>query len=133
MGSRLPPASHEGNLLKPGVFGLNSDSYFTLLFNHSSTTQPSGKILSLTPDVGKMSPEDLNATVILTNFDNQNSHLRLSKTDSGSMLSVFGSVPIATLSTLDGEPTSGGTSVLPLPDYSEDDGSVAAPTLCKSK
>lgn len=123
----------ENNLLKPGVFGFNTDSYFTLLFNSSLKTKPRGSIISLTPDVGKMSSADLNATVILTNFDNQNSPLKLSKTDSGSMLSVFGTVPIATLSTLDGEPTSGGTSVLPLPSYSEDDASVASPTLCKSR
>jgi hypothetical protein len=123
----------ENALLKPGVFGFNTDSYFTLLFNNSSTTNPRGSIISLTPDVGQMSPADLNATVILTNFDNQNSQLKLSKTDSGSMLSVFGTVPIATLSTLDGEPTSGGTSILPLPSYSEDYASVATPTLCKSR
>lgn len=129
----------DNSFAKPGVFGLTRESYFTILFNSSqreggalaAANTRQGNILEVAPSLGTLSPTEFNNQVILLNFDNQNGRLRLSKSDSGSMLSVFGTVPIASLSTLDQEPTSGGTSILPLPTHSEDEEPVATTSRCK--
>ncbi|MEN9810877.1 MAG: hypothetical protein RLZZ488_2444 [Pseudomonadota bacterium] len=42
------------------------------------------------------------------------------KGDSGTVLNVFSGYPVAVLSTVDGEPTSGGASITPLPEPNED-------------
>jgi hypothetical protein len=61
--------------------------------------------------------------------------LWISKKDSGSLFSIFGVVPAGVLSTYNGEPTSGGASVLPLP-VSVDSESVSssdAEAACTSR
>ena len=55
----------------------------------------------------------------------------LMKKDSGSILSVLGIVPVAALSTIDGEPTSGGASITPLPEVDNEE--IAGTTSTCSK
>ena len=61
--------------------------------------------------------------------------LWISKKDSGSLFSIFGVVPAGVLSTYNGEPTSGGASILPLPVSvnSESVSSSDAEAACTSR
>lgn len=68
----------------------------------------------------QMSPAALNGQAIMLNFDPKKSQLFLMQKDSGSTLNFLDIFPLATLTTLDGEPTSGGAGVLPLPPVSDE-------------
>lgn len=110
-----------------GLFGLNNESYFGLSYNQKVETSlaPKAAVAALTSSIGSLSPASFNPEVIMLNFENGKSEINLVKTDSGSILSVFGFLPVGTLSTLDGEATSGGASVTPLPEVPpEDDSNV---------
>lgn len=61
-------------------------------------------------DVGK------NRKAMLFSFIPASEKMFLTKKDSGSLLYIFGNIPFAAMSTLDGEPTSGGASITPLPE-----------------
>lgn len=62
----------------------------------------------------------LNKQAIMFNYDQDKSKLFLMKKDSGSTLNFLNIFPLATLTTLDGQPTSGGASVLPLPPVQDE-------------
>jgi hypothetical protein len=67
------------------------------------------------------SGKSLNHDVFLVNYDAGAQGINPVKGASGSILSIFGSIPAALLSTVDGEATSGGAGVTPLPEISDDD------------
>lgn len=86
--------------------------------------------------IGSLSPESLNPEVMMLNFENLKNGVGLLKTDSGSILSIFGFLPVGTLTTVDGEATSGGASITPLPavppeDVSSDDSKKREQVVCK--
>ncbi|MBM3381772.1 MAG: hypothetical protein FJY29_04965 [Betaproteobacteria bacterium] len=58
--------------------------------------------------------------VFIFDYDPAVAHFSFAKGDSGSLLNIFGGYPVAALSTVDGEPTSGGTAILPLPELDEE-------------
>ncbi|NBO38714.1 hypothetical protein EBU99_09035 [bacterium] len=57
--------------------------------------------------------------------------LSFSKGDSGSMISIGGLVPLLALNTVNDEPTSGGASILALPEPTGDEEPVVAGGICK--
>ncbi|MEN9808737.1 MAG: hypothetical protein RLZZ488_304 [Pseudomonadota bacterium] len=64
---------------------------------------------------------------------NRNQRVSFDATDSGSLITLFGMVPLMVLNTVDDKPVSGGASILALPEAqpetdSSADGSVAAPS-----
>ncbi|MEY3902266.1 MAG: hypothetical protein RL189_1572 [Pseudomonadota bacterium] len=56
----------------------------------------------------------------LFDYDSSVHKFAFEKGDSGTALNVFSGFPVAVLSTVDGEPTSGGASITPLPEPDED-------------
>lgn len=58
--------------------------------------------------------------VFIFDYDPAVAHFSFDKGDSGSLLNIFGGYPVAALSTVDGEPTSGGAAILPLPEVDEE-------------
>jgi hypothetical protein len=68
--------------------------------------------------------------VFLINYDKSRQGINPVKGASGSILSIFGSIPAALLSTVDGEPTSGGAGVTPLPEIDDDDTLPASNAGC---
>lgn len=134
--------------VKPGLktlemsslgFNVSQQDFFTILSNtsliptaSSPETGTRSQLTVVSQELGDVSPESLNSTVILINLDAQKGPLQLEKGDSGTIFSVFGHIPVGTLSTLDGEATSGGTSILPLPEVADDEPqSDAKKTACK--
>jgi len=69
---------------------------------------------------GRVSHAGLNKQAIMYNFDANANNLFLMKKDSGSALNFLNAFPLATLTTLDGNPTSGGAGVLPLPPVQDE-------------
>lgn len=59
--------------------------------------------------------------IYLFDYLPNNSGLNFKKGDSGSLLNIYGGYPVAALSTVDREPTSGGAGLTPLPEPQEDD------------
>lgn len=116
-----PPSWLESRNLG-ATFGLSPESYFSLYFNKKTKENgvPHAALTPITKAVGTLSGEALNQEVLMLNFDNTDNSVSLTKTDSGSIVSIFGILPIATLSTLDGEATSGGASIIPLPQPDSD-------------
>lgn len=122
-----------------GLFGVGPESYFSLSYNDKSdqTGLSWGAVSAINPSLGQLSSEKYNSQAIMLNFENGKDRLKLIKSDSGSLLTVFGILPVATLSTLDGEPTSGGSSITPLPEVSSEsdnasgNASGAAVQACK--
>jgi hypothetical protein len=80
--------------------------------------------LSALDVVGRTSRTNLLTTdsdgVFIFAYDPSDGHFSFAKGDSGSLLNIFGGYPVAALSTVDGEPTSGGTAVLPLPEVQDE-------------
>jgi len=116
---------------KKNLFGLNTATYFTLGVNalpnqaavdandHSKSL---AKIFTLPTETrfiqsGSGAPEQ----TLLLSFSPASEQMFFTKKDSGSLLSVLGSVPFAALSTIDGEATSGGASITPLPKVEGDE------------
>ncbi|MEY3903856.1 MAG: hypothetical protein RL189_3162 [Pseudomonadota bacterium] len=107
------------NLENSEVFGFNEQSLFQFIVNKASSTSASGSVrpqfFSLNNLVERENVEFAKRQV-LVNFDGSQNNFRLEKGDSGSMLTIFGGLPLGVLSTVNGEPTSGGASVTPLPE-----------------
>ncbi|NBX17937.1 MAG: hypothetical protein EBR09_11285 [Proteobacteria bacterium] len=62
-----------------------------------------------------------NSPVLLFDFDPNDNYFNFIKGDSGSTLNIFAGYPVAALSTVDGEETSGGASITPLPEAKSED------------
>ncbi|MFZ9520676.1 MAG: hypothetical protein ACO3A4_09380 [Silvanigrellaceae bacterium] len=65
-----------------------------------------------------------NAGIMKLYFKNLISPLKFAKTDSGSMITVAGIVPLLALNTVNDEPTSGGASILALPEAEPETGTT---------
>lgn len=94
------------------------DSQASVLAENVGQSRPGH--FEISSDTGQLSSSSLNTQAIMFNFDPQINKMFLMKKDSGSTFNLLNVFPLATLTTLDGEPTSGGTSVLPLPPVSDD-------------
>ena len=57
--------------------------------------------------------------------------VKFQPTDSGSLLTLSGVVPLMVLNTVDGAGTSGGSAILALPEVSDDENSVASTTIAR--
>lgn len=110
------PETIPGSTAK-GLFGVGPESYFSLSYNEKSRQSglSFGAVVAINPSLGELSSAKYNLETIMLNFENGKEGLKLIKSDSGSLLTVFGILPVATLSTLDSEPTSGGSSITALP------------------
>lgn len=58
-------------------------------------------------------------------YDPAKNYFKFEKGDSGTELNIFAGFPVAVLSTIDGEPTSGGASITPLPEPREENTSTS--------
>lgn len=130
-----------GTLFDANLFGFNPDSYFALHTNAAQTALQKSSGLR-----GKARILPLNNSTVLNfgtavsgssnnimhiNLDSAAQSLFPTKGDSGSMLSIFGYFPVGLLSTVDGERTSGGASVTPLPEVgSEDETTINSASGC---
>ncbi|NBW80868.1 hypothetical protein EBR21_03855 [bacterium] len=67
-------------------------------------------------------------------FQNELNKLKFSKGDSGSMITIAGIVPLLALNTVNDEPTSGGASILALPEPESEGlpGNLSNPNVCSS-
>ena len=70
--------------------------------------------------------------VYLFSFSHQVNPFQFTKGDSGSLLNIFGGYPIAALSTVDGEPTSGGSGLTPLPEPRDDESDLVSASRANS-
>ena len=114
------------NLRNESLFGFNEETLFTFTNNKPRiATNP----LTMKPrTVSLYNPNyqnDIKTKVrkLLVNFDSTQEKLELIKGDSGTMLSLLGGLPFGLLSTVNGEPTSGGASITPLPEVGSEDAS----------
>ena len=128
----------DSSILSPGIFGLNTGSYFGFFTNSiptsgSAASSPSrAKLFSLnTSSVlnfeysGRLATKaSKNNNVFLINYDASKQQINPVKGASGSILSVFGVIPVGLLSTVDGQATSGGAGVTPLPQVGDEEDSV---------
>jgi hypothetical protein len=121
-----------GALNDANLFGFNTDSYFAFHTNAAQTA-----LQRSSGERGKARTIPLNSATVLNfgyrvnnsfdnntmliNFDSTAQSLFPTKGDSGSMFSIFGYFPAGLLSTVDGEKTSGGASVTPLPEVGSED------------
>ena len=112
------------------LFGFSGTNYFGFYTNTQlGTATPRAARFSLNGTVVSDfeyaerldSGKSLNHDVFLVNYDAGAQGINPVKGASGSILSIFGSIPAALLSTVDGEATSGGAGVTPLPEISDDD------------
>jgi hypothetical protein len=107
------------NLENSGVFGFNEQSLFNFVANKASSTSGSGSIRPQFFGLGNLVDKEdaeFGKREVLVNYDGSERAFGLEKGDSGSMLTIFGGLPLGVLSTVNGEPTSGGASVTPLPE-----------------
>ncbi|NBW80744.1 hypothetical protein EBR21_03225, partial [bacterium] len=121
-----------GTLNDANLFGFNSDSYFAVHTNAAQTAQQKAsgergkaRTIPLNPttvlNFGYRVNNSFDNNTMLINFDSAAQYLFPTKGDSGSMFSIFGYFPAGLLSTVDGEKTSGGASVTPLPEVGSED------------
>lgn len=122
---------------KTEIHGFAPDGYFSIFTNKQIASDPkqskpqaTSRTFFLSESLSNISPKKFNNQLLLINYDSAGSELDLTKTDSGSIFSMMGIVPVGTLSTVDGEPTSGGASILPLPTVAEEQ--VNSPTPVSS-
>jgi len=121
------------------TFGLSGTNYFGFFTNSiKGNGSASARLFSLNSSVVSEfeyaarldSSTRLNHNVFLINYDKSRQGINPVKGASGSILSIFGSIPAALLSTVDGEPTSGGAGVTPLPEIDDDDTLPASNAGC---
>lgn len=118
--------------MSASVYGLNQESYFSFFTNSMPSGASSKQSASLIPlnirsilDFGSAqslySNAEKSGNAFLINYDASLNHINPTKGASGSILSVFGIIPAGLLSTVDGEGTSGGAGITPLPEISDED------------
>lgn len=115
----------------PSNFGLNQDTYFSFSTNSFPSAEARAKSIG-----GQAKRIPLNGSTILdfglevnktdhytffVNYDAAEGKLNPQPGDSGSILSIFGVIPAALLSTVDGKATSGGASLTPLPSVDSEE------------
>lgn len=119
------------------VFGLNRDSYFGFYTNSIAAAIAGGKSKAMLFPLNSKTVLDFEYTTrlddrskknndtFLMNYDAEKHQINPVKGASGSILSVFGVLPMGLLSTVDGEATSGGATLTPLPQVGSEDAVVA--------
>jgi hypothetical protein len=113
------------------TMGMNASTYFTLGVNallsqaavdandHSKSfarvfpISSANRIFEISPNAG--------SSYMIFSFSPVADKMYFTKKDSGSLLSILGNFPFAALSTIDGEPTSGGAAITPLPSVEVDE------------
>jgi hypothetical protein len=117
------------------VFGLNTSSYYgfyTNAFPTGNLSRSKAKLIPLNTSTvldfeyaRRLSTgAKLPTNTFLVNFDPAKQIFNPSKGASGSILSAFGLFPMALLSTVNGEATSGGSAITPLPQVGDEEDSV---------
>lgn len=102
----------------------NLENYFSIRVNALSSqaaldandvSKSVARVFQIEPDSHQM---DIGKNIknMLFSFIPASEKMFLTKKDSGSLLYILGNIPFAAMSTLDGEPTSGGASITPLPE-----------------
>jgi hypothetical protein len=121
------------------TFGLSGTNYFGFFTNSiKGNGSASARLFSLNASVVSDfeyaarldTGSQLDDNVFLINYDKNKQDINPVKGASGSILSIFGSIPAALLSTVDGEPTSGGAGVTPLPEINDDDATPSSNAGC---
>jgi hypothetical protein len=116
-------------------FGLNPETYFTLGVNSlpsqssvdsDDVSKSIARIFNLAVDKRKFLFSPIGYHWSLFTFSPVAENMFLMKKDSGSIFSALGVVPMAALSTIDGEPTSGGASITPLPEVDGESSTVTS-------
>jgi hypothetical protein len=102
--------------------GLNFADYFRIVTAKFQTPSSAGiRFISFSGKSARSSASVGDSkSVFLFDYDPAVGVFDFEKGDSGSVLNIFGEFPVAVLSTIDGEPTSGGASITPLPEPSEE-------------
>ncbi len=125
------------------TFGLNPSTYLTLATNAARTIVQKASGVRGRPRLIPLNSKTVlnfghwlsgkdELNTLLTNIDSTSQSLFLTKGDSGSLLSIFGVIPAALLSTVDGEKTSGGATLTPLPNVGSEEVDAVAPVTSKS-
>ncbi|MEY4064343.1 MAG: hypothetical protein RIR26_551 [Pseudomonadota bacterium] len=120
-------------------FGLTANSYYGFYTNNIPSTGSSdvakslAKIFSLNSSSVLSFEYALRSTsksnnTFLINYDAATQQINPVKGASGSILAIFGVIPVGLLSTVDGEATSGGASIIPLPQVGDEDEAVPVST-----
>ncbi|MEY3901309.1 MAG: hypothetical protein RL189_615 [Pseudomonadota bacterium] len=102
--------------------GLSFADYFQVVTEkNSDTSKVRSEILPIAGNVLRTSLSNTESRgVFLFDYDPLKMTFSFKKGDSGSLLNIFWGYPVAVLSTVDGEPTSGGASVTSLPEPDEE-------------
>ncbi|MFZ9521082.1 MAG: hypothetical protein ACO3A4_11460 [Silvanigrellaceae bacterium] len=117
--------------------GFTPETFFSLFTNSvgsreaaesNDTSKARPRLFSISPVNGSFTLD--NAMAFLLNP--VQSDIWVSKKDSGSLFSIFGVIPVGVLSSYNGEPTSGGASILPLPVVNDGEESKTPLTGCSS-
>lgn len=120
------------SLVSESIFGLSANSYYGFYTNNipaagfTETSKSHAKIFSLNPNSALSFEYSLRSTsksnnTFLINYDATAQQINPVKGASGSILAIFGVIPVGLLSTVDGEATSGGASIMPLPQVGDDE------------
>lgn len=109
--------------------GLQFSDYFSIAtVNSNSGSAPSVVSQRVFGNTERVSSDLADShSVYLFDYDPAKGVFNFEKGDSGSSLNIFSGYPVAVLSTIDGEPTSGGSSILPLPEPQEDEPTAGPP------
>ncbi|NBX17232.1 MAG: hypothetical protein EBR09_07695 [Proteobacteria bacterium] len=131
-GPKIDPA-----IATDAVFGLNRDSYFGFYTNSIAAAAAGGlpkamlfplnskTVLNFEYTTRLDDRSKKNNDTFLMNYDAEKQQINPVKGASGSILSVFGVLPMGLLSTVDGEATSGGATLTPLPQVGSEDAAAA--------
>lgn len=110
----------------PSRDGFNDQSFYALRTNSlggreaalsGDVSKSTSRIHRINNQLGEILPK-FSAFAFL--FDPKDTNIWITKKDSGSQLSIFGVFPAAVISTYNDEPTSGGASILALPEPEEE-------------
>ncbi|NBO38583.1 hypothetical protein EBU99_08370 [bacterium] len=101
--------------------GLTPDDYFNVVSpSHKSAADVGVHFFRLASNTERVAPAGGYLSAFLFDYLPSKNFFQFQKGDSGSVLNIFSGYPVAVLSTINGEPTSGGATVTPLPEPAED-------------
>ncbi|NBW81136.1 hypothetical protein EBR21_05220 [bacterium] len=101
--------------------GLTADDYFNVIApSHKTATDVGVHFFRLAGNSERVAPASGYLTAFLFDYLPSKNYFQFQKGDSGSVLNIFSGYPVAVLSTIDGEPTSGGATITPLPEPVEE-------------
>jgi hypothetical protein len=127
-GPRIP-----AELGSNAVFGLNKETYYGFYTNVIPTAASGGAAKAVLFPLNSKTVLNFeyltrlderakkNSDTFLINYDAKLQQINPVKGASGSIVSAYGVIPMGLLSTVDGEATSGGASITPLPQVGSED------------